>query len=64
VARSTGNAALTVLRAYPDVHVTLLDENPGLLSIARETVERLTIDVAALQATLSTDGVPLDGGRI
>jgi len=62
LACGTGNAALTVLSAYPDIHVALLDEDPDLLSIAREKVEGLTLDVEALQTTVTADGAPLDGG--
>jgi trans-aconitate methyltransferase len=62
LACGTGNASATVLSAYPDVHVVLLDDDPEMLSIARSKVEAMTIDVEPLQASVSTDGDPVPGG--
>lgn len=62
LACGTGNAALTVLDAYPQVRVVLLDEDPDLLSQAQEKVETVTPEVTPLQVTVPTDGQPLPGG--
>lgn len=62
LACGTGNAARTVLDAYPQVRMILLDEDPDLLAVAQEKVEALTPDVSPLQVTVPTDGAPLPGG--
>lgn len=62
VACGTGNAAATVLDAYPQIQLVLLDEDPDLLSIAHNKVERLTPEVEPLRVTIPTDGEPLPGG--
>ncbi|PEN11311.1 methyltransferase [Longibacter salinarum] len=62
LACGTGNGAVTVLSAYPEVHITLLDEDPDLLSVAREKVDPLTLDVEVLQTTIDTDGEAIPGG--
>jgi SAM-dependent methyltransferase len=58
----TGNAAATVLDAYPQIQLVLIDEDPDLLSIAHEKVERMTRNVEPLSVTIPSDGEPLPGG--
>ena len=58
----TGNAAATVLDAYPQIQLVLIDEDPDLLSIAHEKVERMTRNVEPLRVTIPSDGEPLPGG--
>ncbi|HHP7239854.1 class I SAM-dependent methyltransferase [Longibacter sp.] len=62
LACGTGNGAVTVLSAYPEVHITLVDEDPDLLSIAREKADALTLDAEPLQASIEADGEPIPGG--
>jgi len=62
LACGTGNAVLTVLDAYPDIRVTLIDQDPDLLAQARAKAERVTRKVEPVQATIETDGEPLPGG--
>lgn len=62
VACGTGNAAVTVLDAYPQIRMVLLDEDPDLLAVAQEKVERLTREVNPLRVSVPTDGAPLPGG--
>lgn len=62
LACGTGNAAATVLDAYPRIQLVLLDEDPDLLSIAHEKVERMTREVEPLRVSVPTDGEPLPGG--
>ncbi len=62
LACGTGNAAFTVLMAYPTIHLTLLDEDPALLDIARAKVSEFDPEVEVLQATVKADGEPLPGG--
>jgi SAM-dependent methyltransferase len=61
LACGTGNAAVTVLSAYPDVHVSLVDEDPDLLAIAQQKVEGLTLDLEVLQTTVEANGESLPG---
>lgn len=62
LACGTGNAAATVLDAYPQIQLVLIDEDPDLLSIAHDKVERMTRNVEPLRVTIPTDGEPLPGG--
>ncbi|ARA94731.1 methyltransferase [Rhodothermaceae bacterium RA] len=62
LACGTGNAAFTVLMNYPDVQLTLLDEDPELLAIAQEKTGEIRPDVTLLQARVTADGEPLPGG--
>jgi len=62
VACGTGNAAATVLDAYPQVQVVMVDENQELLSIAHDKVGRMTTEAEALCVTVPSDGEPLPGG--
>jgi SAM-dependent methyltransferase len=62
LACGTGNAAATVLDAYPQIELVLLDEDPDLLSIAHNKVERMTRNVEPLRVTVPTNGEPLPGG--
>jgi SAM-dependent methyltransferase len=62
LACGTGNAAATVLDAYPHIQLVLIDEDPDLLSIAHGKVERMTRNVDPLQVAIPTDGEPLPGG--
>lgn len=62
LACGTGNAAFIVLAAYPSANMTLLDEDPDLLVIAREKLSQIREDVEVLQATVLQDGEPLPGG--
>lgn len=58
----TGNAAFSVLMAYPTVRLTLLDQDADLLAIAAEKVAEFEPDMDLLQATLTADGEPVPGG--
>ena len=62
LACGTGNAALAALSAYPVARITLLDEDPNLLALARAKLGDLRIDAETLQATVHPDGEPLPGG--
>lgn len=62
LACGTGNAAATILDAYPQVRLVLIDEDPDLLAVAQDKLERLTHDVEPLRVTVPTDGEPLPGG--
>lgn len=62
LACGTGNAAATVLDAYPQVRVVLLDEDPDLLAQAQQKVETITPEVEPLRVSVPTDGEPLPGG--
>lgn len=62
LACGTGNAAFTLLTAYPAVQLTLLDADPDLLAIALEKVGELQLDARALRAEVAADGEPLPGG--
>jgi len=62
LACGTGNAAFTVLEAYPGVHMMLLDADDDLLAVAADKIGTLTPDYETLQATVSTDGDPLSHG--
>ena len=62
LACGTGNAAWTILTAYPMVHLTLLDHDPELLAIAAEKVSEFEPDFELLQATLTADGERVPGG--
>lgn len=62
LACGTGNAAFTVLTAYPFIQLTLLDENAELLAIASEKVSEFRPDVRVLQAQLQADGEAVPGG--
>lgn len=58
----TGNAAFAVLSAYLFVRLTLLDEDPNLLTVASEKIGEYTRDFETIQATIRTDGEPIPGG--
>lgn len=62
LACGTGNAAFTVLTAYPTVRLTLLDEDPDLLAIAAEKIAEFQPDLEVLQLSIRADGEPLPGG--
>ena len=62
LACGTGNAAFTVLMAYPDVHLTLLDKDPDLLAIAQGKLSEFQPTMTPLQATVTADGEPVPGG--
>ena len=62
LACGTGNAAFTVLMAYPDVHLTLLDPDPDLLAIAQEKLAEFQPSLDVLQAAVGADGEALPGG--
>ncbi|NBC17545.1 MAG: methyltransferase domain-containing protein [Bacteroidetes bacterium] len=66
LACGTGNAALTLLSAYPDVQLTLLDADEDLLATARDKIaefeEDRALTVTTLAATMPTDGDPIPGG--
>ncbi|MDX1546386.1 MAG: class I SAM-dependent methyltransferase [Rhodothermales bacterium] len=62
LACGTGNTAFICLSAYPDVHLTLLDEDPGLLAIARDKLSAIREDIDVLQAQIVGDGEALPGG--
>ncbi len=58
----TGNAAYTVLSAYPLTRMTLVDEDAALLSIAAEKIQDFTRDVNLIEASVRADGEPVPGG--
>jgi len=62
LACGTGNAAATILDAYPHVEIVLLDENQDQLSLAHEKIGQFTRDVDPLRVAIPTDGEPLPGG--
>ncbi len=62
LACGTGNAAFTVLEAYPAVHLVLLDADADLLAIAADKIGSYTADFETLQAVVSADGEPLPNG--
>ncbi len=62
LACGTGNAGYMVLTAYPLIHLTLLDEDPALLSIAAEKITEYTRDLVILETTLATDNASIPGG--
>jgi SAM-dependent methyltransferase len=66
LACGTGNAAFTLLSAYPDVQLTLLDADEDLLAAARDKLdefdEERPIAVTTLHTTVPTDGDSLPGG--
>ena len=61
LACGTGNVSFLVLSAYPTIQLTLLDEDPELLLIAREKVGEIREEVTVLQTSIGTDGEPLPG---
>jgi trans-aconitate methyltransferase len=61
LACGTGNAAFTVLSAYPLVRMTLLDEDPEVLSLAVAKLNEFQHDVETIQATIALDGEALPG---
>lgn len=63
VACGTGNAAATVLEAYPQIHVTLLDPDADLLAVAEAKVDQYTPHHEALRVTLNPEeDAALPGG--
>jgi trans-aconitate methyltransferase len=62
LACGTGNTAFMVLSAYPTAHVTLLDKNPDLITIAQDKLLNIHQDVAATVTTIEADGEPLPQG--
>ncbi|HET6567610.1 MAG TPA: class I SAM-dependent methyltransferase [Rhodothermales bacterium] len=58
----TGNAAFTVLTAYPLIRLTLLDEDPEMLAIAQEKIGDYARDLEVVQATVKADGEAIPGG--
>ena len=58
----TGNAAFTVLAAYPALQMTLIDHDPELLAIARDKLSQFPETVSVIQATVATDGESIPGG--
>jgi SAM-dependent methyltransferase len=62
LACGTGNTSFILLTAYPTVQLTLLDEDPDLLQMARHKVADFREDVAVMQTSIHTDGEPLPGG--
>ena len=61
LACGTGNTSFVLLTAYPTVQLTLLDEDPDLLAIARDKLSAFREDINVLQATVAADGEPLEG---
>lgn len=62
LACGTGNAGYAVASAYPGVRVTLLDQNPDLLALARAKVSDISDGVSTIHTTLAADGEPIPGG--
>jgi len=62
LACGTGNAGFTILSAYPLVNLTLLDEDPELLDLARSKLSEIRPDLNVIQATVQADGEPIPGG--
>ena len=60
----TGNAAYTLLTAYPTVHLTLFDADRDLLDVAEEKVDEFELDedLTVLHAPIPLDGEPIPGG--
>ncbi|MDZ4698732.1 MAG: class I SAM-dependent methyltransferase [Rhodothermales bacterium] len=57
----TGNAAMSVLMAYPTVHMTVLDKDPEMLELAREKISEVREGISLLEATVSAEGEPIPG---
>ena len=62
LACGTGNAAYTLLTAYPDVRLTLLDEDAEMLEVAKEKIEEFEPDAHFSQIAFPRDGDRLPGG--
>lgn len=62
LACGTGNAALTAMMPYPLIHLTLIDRDPNILSIALEKIGDIQSGVEVFQHVITTDGEPLPGG--
>ena len=61
----TGNAAYTLLTAYPVVRLTLLDQDDEWLDVADEKIDEFELDEDALtllKAPLPRDGEAIPGG--
>ncbi len=62
MACATGNTTFTLLTAYPDVHLTLLDEADDLLAVAAEKIAEFEPEARLMRADISRDGDALPGG--
>ena len=62
LACGTGNAGFSVLSAYPSVRMTLIDQDPELLSLANAKLSEIREGATLLQATIRADGEPIPGG--
>lgn len=62
LACGTGNAAYTLLTAYPDVKLTLVDEDAALLTVAQEKIDEFEPDARFVQATIPRGGESVPGG--
>ena len=63
LACGTGNAVASVLEAYPQIDVWLLDENPNLLAMAEAKVDTYTPHHEALRVTIEPeDDASVPGG--
>jgi trans-aconitate methyltransferase len=62
LACATGNTTFTLLTAYPDVSLTLLDEADDLLSVASEKIAEFEPHAQLLRADIPRDGDALPGG--
>lgn len=58
----TGNASFVILTAYPRIRLTLVDEDPEVLSIASEKLSEFGSDFTIKQATIEPNGEPVPGG--
>lgn len=62
LACGTGNASFTLLTAYPDVRLTLIDEDVDLLEVAKEKIEEFEPDATFVHASIPRGGDRLPGG--
>lgn len=58
----TGNASFVILTAYPRIRLTLVDEDPEVLSIASEKLSEFGTDFTVKQATVEPNGDAVPGG--
>ena len=58
----TGNASFVILTAYPRIRLTLVDEDPEVLTIASEKVSEFGADFTVVQASIEPNGEPIPGG--
>lgn len=62
LACGTGNLSYMILSAYPQIRLTLLDEDPNLLAMAAEKMADFSRDLTLLESSVRADGEALPGG--